>query len=336
MDTRFVVMTDTHFTAPGTGKDECYWNRVLRSRSSEIADSLVSTVKSLSPDFIIHCGDFTDASDMASFRFGKKVMDRMGSPYFMVLGNHDTWTEGIRESIAPLFEHGPGARFYYTRRLGGIRFLFLDCAYWIRKDGVESEGLDWDLYEKGIYADIGPTYDQLVWLERELDLDQKTPTVIVTHAPMHTKPTFSIGTLPEGKIPEGDPAKWNPAPRTEFVDGDIRVAGNFFIHDEAVKDMVDHAPNVMAVFAGHQHFADITRDRNTVHCLTGSLVEYPFEMRLVRVCDGVLSISPIELDAPRFKRDSLIVEWGNQWVAGIDTDRHFSMTIDLSAAPEVG
>ena len=78
--------------------------------------------------------------------------------------------------------------------------------------------------------------------------------------------------------------------------------------------------------------------RMSWRCLpdTGSLVEYPFEMRLVRVCDGVLSISPIELDAPRFKRDSLIVEWGNQWVAGIDTDRHFSMTIDLSAAPEVG
>ena len=333
MDTTFVVMTDTHFAAPGTGEDECYWNRVLLSRSSAIADSLVSTVKSLSPDFIIHCGDFTDASDMGSFCFGKEVMDRMERPYFIVLGNHDTWTEGIRRSIAPLFEHGPGDRFYYTRRLGGIRFVFLDCAYWIRKNGVESEGLDWDLYEKGIYADIGPTHDELAWLQKELDLDHKTPTVIISHVPMHTKPTFSIGTLPHGKTPDGDRTKWNPAPWTEFVDGDIRLTRRFFIHDEAVKNMIDNVPNVIAVFAGHQHFADITRDRNTVHCLTGSLYEYPFEVRLVRVCNDVLSISTVELDNPVFKRDSLVAEWKNQWVAGNDTDRDFRMTIEVSTVP---
>ncbi len=63
MDATFVVMTDTHFAAPGTGKDGAWWNKEITSQSASIAESLVSTVKDLNPDFIIHCGDFTDASD---------------------------------------------------------------------------------------------------------------------------------------------------------------------------------------------------------------------------------------------------------------------------------
>ena len=66
MDTRFVILTDTHFAPPGRGVDGQWWNRTLVSRSAEISEALITTVKKLSPDFIIHCGDFTHFGDTST------------------------------------------------------------------------------------------------------------------------------------------------------------------------------------------------------------------------------------------------------------------------------
>lgn len=336
MDTSFVVMSDTHFTAGGTTEDGYWWNRMITSQSPDIADSIVSTVRTLAPDCVIHCGDFTNVSDLESFRFGKDVMDQLGCPYYIVLGNHDTYVEGNRRAIAPLFDRSADGKFYYTRQLAGLRFVFLDCAYWIRKDGTEGEHLDFDLHKKNLYAGIGPSREELAWLERELMTHQEIPTVIVCHPPLHAKPTYAIGSLPGGKPVEGDAAHWDLAPERRFTNGNACITKKYCVHDRPLRTLIAGSPNVVAVFAGHWHILDITRDQGVLHCQTGALVEYPFDIRLVRIRGQRLSITTVGLDSPKFKQDSLVPEWNNQWVAGSDGDRECSMTIakgDLEVSP---
>ena len=329
MDSTFVVMTDTHFVAPGNAVDECYWNRMFPSKSTAIGESLVSTVTALAPDFVIHCGDLTNSSDLESFHFAKTIMDRLPCPYYWVPGNHDTWSSGVREAMAPLFEFSAGGKFYYTRELAGIRFIFLDCAYWIKRDGTECEDLDFELHKQKVYAGIGPTQAELHWLERELAADRETPTIIVNHTPLHAKPTYAIGTLPGAHAPEVDLANWDPAPEKQFGDGDTTITKKYCVHGPTIRQMLADAPNIVATFAGHWHFNDITCDDNgVVHCQGASLIEYPFEFRLVKIRGDQMSISTVGLDNSQFEQESLVPEWRNDWVAGKDGDRSWTGRID--------
>ena len=148
MTASFLVIADTHFCAPGTAENMTWWNRMLKEQSPAIAESLISTVRELGPDFVIHCGDLTDNGTLASFYSAKEIMDRMSCPYYVTLGNHDTFQAGTREAIAGMFETADG-KFYYAHDLGGLRFVFLDCAYWIRRDGQEDEHIDWNFYRSG-------------------------------------------------------------------------------------------------------------------------------------------------------------------------------------------
>lgn len=303
----FIVISDTHFAAPGTGEDKAWWNRMLQSRSPEIADALVSTINRLAPDFVVHCGDITDAGDTDSFIFAKTVMDRFSCPCFTTLGNHDTWWKGNREKIAHVFGFAE-KNFCYSRELAGFRFLFMDNAYWVKKDGTDAEYLDWDLYEKGGYYGDGPSLEGLRWLEKELEHSQHIPTIVVMHAPITGKPYYPVGSLPGGK-----PVKESLTPGEEL--------DNYCVHREKLRYLIGRALNIIVVLAGHSHFFDIAFEEGTFHCQTGSLIEFPFEMRLVQFDHKRINMSTIGLDDERFAEASVVEEWGNRWVAGTAEDR---------------
>ena len=97
-------MSDTHFYAPGNGKDGRWWHRSLHSQSARIAKAMVDSIVPLKPDFVIHCGDFTGLCEMDNFQHGKDVMNQFGCPWYMVCGNHDTWYPGVREAISSLYD----------------------------------------------------------------------------------------------------------------------------------------------------------------------------------------------------------------------------------------
>ena len=312
LQTSFLVMTDTHFLPPGTGEDMTWWNRMLKARGAEIADCLRDTVKELTPDFIVHCGDFTDDGELKSFRFGKSILDACGCPYYITLGNHDTWLPGTRGNISRLFGNRDG-KFYYARDLGGMRFVFLDCAYWITREGREHRYIDWDFSEKGGYLGIGPTREELDWLERELRRGR--PSVVVTHAPIFSKPTYPVGSLPMGE------------PVRDARTSCTRLGGDCIHRDELLR-IITQAPSVKAVFAGHWHITDVAFHEGVAHCQTGAMIEYPFEMRLVRSDGRRLSISTVGLNDPSFAEDSLLAELRNEWVAGDEDSRQLSLELN--------
>ena len=314
IDARFIVMTDTHFTPPGKGKDGRWWNRTLGSQSLEIGEALISTVNDISPDFIIHCGDFTHLGDVQSFQFGVDIMNRMSCPYYIILGNHDAEQKGIRNLIRPLIENDNG-NFYYSRQLAGIRFIFIDSAFWVSKDGKEYNYKNPHFVDGDDYLGLGPSQEVLDWLKHELLRNKTQPTIIVTHVPIYSKQTYPVETLQMG-----NPKQTFPTPYHHFA--------SYSIHDKTINEVISKQNNVVAVFSGHWHISDITTVNGVIHCQTGSLMEYPFELRVVDKGHNQLNLSTIGLNDKKFQYDSFIPEWNNRWVAGQPDDREISVELN--------
>lgn len=314
MSYQFLVLSDTHFFAPGVAlEDKTWWNRVLQSRSEAIAANIVETVREIRPDFIIHCGDFTGHGDMANFEFGCQVMNATGSPWYVVPGNHDTWFPGVRAALSQRYGL-PSPQCHYSLSLAGLRFIFLDVAYWHSLKGEVSPYLDKELYENGQIAGMGPSPAELTWLEAELVGAEKEPVVVVSHAPLEFKSTYSTGSLPYGL-----PA---PGGQISLVDwiGDIALR-------RSLCELIQRSSRVILALAGHWHINEVLRKEGVVYCQTASLREYPFEMRRCRIYSDHLVVSTIGLKDPGFSRASYISEWGNSWVAGTARDREFSISL---------
>jgi len=312
MPDRFLILTDTHFLAPGHRADgKTWWNRVLESRCSEISEALVEAVNRLKPDFIIHCGDFTGHGDLVNYEFGVEVMDRLGCPWYAVPGNHDTWFAGVRAALAARYQL-PGEDCFYARDLAGLRFIFLDVGYWTSQEGVTTPYLSKELYDQGEISGMGPTLRELAWLEQELAVADR-PVVIVSHAPLGYQPGYPMPTLPHGM----------PAPRPQTS---IAALMNDILHREAIRGLMRRCPQVKAAFAGHWHICEAFLEDGITFCQTGALREYPFEFRLVEVSDGELRVTTVGLDGD-FQRESYVEAWGNRWVAGADGDRSFTVRL---------
>jgi 3',5'-cyclic AMP phosphodiesterase CpdA len=284
---------------------------VLETRCGEISSALVDAVRRLEPDFVIHCGDFTGHSDPANYEFGVQVMNQLGCPWYVVLGNHDSWAPGVRAAVAARYGL-PGEDCFYTRDLAGLRFIFLDVAYWTSVDGETVLYLDDELHDRGKVAGMGPSLEELAWLEQELAKADR-PVAIVSHAPLGYKPTYPMPTLPYG----------TPAhqPETSVADlmGDV-------LDRNAMRAMMRRCPQVKIAFAGHWHIADVFREDGVTFCQTGSLREYPFEFRVVEVLDDTLHVTTAGL-GERFQRESYVEAWGNRWIAGSADDRSFSVEL---------
>ena len=322
MSTRFVVISDTHFLAPGhRAVGKTWWNRVLEARCDEISAALIETVRRLEPAFVIHCGDFTGHADLVNYEFGLQVMSQLGCPWYAVLGNHDTWFPGVRAALASRYDL-PGEHCFYARDLAGLRFLFLDVAYWTSVHGDTTLYLDKELYDRHEISGMGPSQEELAWLEQELAAADR-PVVLVSHAPLGYKPGYPITTLPYG-----EPSR-QPLTSVAELMGDV-------LYRSAMRELIRRHPQVKLAFAGHWHLADTIREDGVTFCQTGALREYPFEFRVVEISDEGLHVSTLGL-GDCFREESYIEEWGNRWVAGIEEDRSFHVDLsDHLLPPEMG
>lgn len=314
MTARFVVISDTHFRVPGSvNEDKTFWNRVLRTRIGEVGECLVDTINQLAPDFVVHCGDVTGLCEMRNWDFACSLLDRLDCPWFAVLGNHDTWFPGVRDAFAARFGRARG-RCFYRRDLGGLRFLFLDTAHWYGREGQVSPYLDKDLYDRGKIVGMGPSDAHLDWLEDQLATSQNMLVALVTHPPLGYRARYPASTLPKG-----EPADAGGESLEDYF-GPV-------VHGEAMRGMMRRHGNVRIVFSGHWHIFDRVMQDGVVHCQTGSMREYPFEMRLVTIRRDRLEVETVPLRSQDFQTASLIPEWHNEWVAGTAGDRTFSVAL---------
>ena len=101
-DFMFLLVTDTHVDVRPDVQNETWWNTILSSWSTEILSTFVKDANAISPDFVVHCGDLTNASDEKSFRTAVELLSELKCPWYLVPGNHDTWEPNTRRLAAKL------------------------------------------------------------------------------------------------------------------------------------------------------------------------------------------------------------------------------------------
>ena len=311
--TKFAVITDTHYNIPGSTPDSLWWNKFLLSRIEEISDALVSTIRRLSPDFLVHCGDFTNDSKIEHFRYGLDVMDACRCPYFIVFGNHDGYLPNTRGTVARMLGLENDV-LYYSSEINGMRFYFLDSAFWITNELEAHDYLDWEKYKQKGYRGTGPLHEEIEWLRNKLGRHDEDPSFLVTHIPFHSKAHY-----PVGRMPKGEPVPETPLPAH-------RIA-SYCLHHEALREITQSFRHLRMVFAGHWHIHDLVSDNGVYHCQTGSLIEYPFQMRVMEYDGSTLTSSVVPLDGLDLASESFVAEWGNTWVNGNPEDRDFSLKL---------
>ena len=290
---------------------------MLISKNQEIVDAIVEKVTELGPDFVVHCGDSTSDGAQESFDFGKKNMDRLPCPYYVALGNHDTFKAGTREYIAGMLENENGS-FTYERKFDGFDLIILDCAHWINDQGESSEHMSRD---EG-YGDLGPPNDALRRFEEICAFDGDVPTILAMHTPVTAKPHYQVGSFPGGGAAGDD----DPPDRDILPDGaSLQHLVDEMPNHGHLLEIIERNPQIKLILSGHWHIHDIVTRGSQVFCSTGSMIEYPIEMRLVEFSDDGMSISTISVAGGRFADASLIPKYRNEFTAGGEKDRRIAV-----------
>jgi predicted phosphodiesterase len=316
MEYRFIVMSDTHFYVSDKVKHSIFWNRSLEGKGVEIARCIVDTIKIISPDFVIHCGDFIDRGHKECFEFAKQTMDNLSVPWYLVPGNHDALDLIIRNEISLLYDL-PYGQNYYSRDIGSFHFIFLDTCYWLTADNGILSYRDEQLYKAGMIKGFIMPAEEINWLKEELEANRHKSVILVSHLPLKYKPTYPIATLPDGtEIEEG--SECSPKLFLESLKMNL-------LNEDEVISLIEDYKNVKAVFSGHWHINDVYRHKGIVYCQTCSLREYPFEFRVVDIEEDCLKVTTQPLLSSEFAEKSFVKERKNYWVKGILSDRCFSI-----------
>jgi 3',5'-cyclic AMP phosphodiesterase CpdA len=308
---RFLVIADTHFVRPPAREADAWWNRTTERFSDVMGEALVRKARKLAPDFVVHCGDFTGWSTPENHEFGAGFMNRLGCPWHLVPGNHDTWEPPELGTETPFIREGIRS---FRADLQGLRVLFLDTASWFDVDGVCAPLLNRERYIRGGIAGMGVSESDLAWLKRELAAGD-LPMVLVAHAPVEHRETYPVVTLPRG-----EPAAGPTTEPSKFVKDMIGI--------ETVRRLIRGSRSVIASFAGHWHLNDAVVRDGVLHVMTGALREYPYEVRLVEYDGVLLRVSTHGLDVPELRERSYVPEWGNRWIEGTEEVREFLFTVD--------
>lgn len=283
---RFAQISDLHLGGAGTGN----WpNRTLLDHAAVLTGEVIAALNA-APDFVVVTGDLTEHGDARGFALARALLDRLRMPYYVVPGNHDVLPPDARDHFRAAFVGRlSGERLFGAWEAGGVRCVGLD-PWWHHPDDGEREA-----WSTGHHAAALPT-EQLRWLAAELRAHPRQPTLVFLHYPL------------------------------------VPIAARFRVHrpqdaghlqnGAAVLSLLGGHPQVRAVFCGHQHFHQITREPTAggglLHCQLGAMVEYPLAWREVTVDARWLTIATRPAPAGELRARSLA---GAPWVCGDEEDR---------------
>jgi len=187
----------------------------------DVTKRILKEISWISPDFAVQTGDIDigqeteDYQTYAAFLDYKRLMQKMGVPFFVVPGNHDLYPEGAADGI---FQKVWGP-FYYYFDYQGARFVFMNS----------------EIYEGDMQVSGGFGKEQIDWLKKVLDDAQsKGLTVFVfMHRPLYVQDYY-------GNCKVNDET------------GTRGFAGREEERDEVIQILNSHS-NVKYVFSGHKH-----------------------------------------------------------------------------------
>lgn len=123
------------------------------------------------PDLLVLGGDLAaDCGEIAAYQWIKPRLDRTGIPYLIIPGNHDRIDNLVH--IFDLQSESQAAELYYTRRINGLRFIFLDSS-------------------AGFLSGA-----QLKWLEQQAGGSIDSALLFIHHPPLFCNCTFMDSRYP--------------------------------------------------------------------------------------------------------------------------------------------
>lgn len=165
----FVVLAD-----PQT--QNTYETDLLHAETVPDVQALLQTRPDGEPVFGVTCGDIM-FDDLSLYPEYERAVQRMGVPFFQVIGNHDLDFEGFTdEASAQTFRRHFGPTYYSFDR-GAVHYVVLDDVFW-----------NHDRYFG--YLDA----NQLAWLEADLArVEAGRPVVVFVHIPVLSSQHLRLG-----------------------------------------------------------------------------------------------------------------------------------------------
>ena len=293
-------MSDTHFTSHKDVIPSTWLNWLLLNKWDEIKVKVVSEIKELKPDVIIHCGDFTQFGTTEDFAYGKSILDTIGIEWYAVPGNHDAFTEVVKNEMRKQFAITDGNKFCYSRIFGKIAIAFLDVC-------VSKSDLLFSIDE-----------GSLNWLESFLNENSGRIVFLVCHIPVqHSAVISECGTF----VDNGLPTKGKIL--SKYFDETIGKIENV----NKIRKIIDQHKNVKIVFSGHWHINSLYISNDVHYKIVPSICSYPCEVVVVDCDDDKIRIYNESIGLSNLQKESLIVEWNNTWVAGTRETRNIVIPI---------
>ena len=292
---------------PGA-KDPLWWNKMLRTRSTDILSAFVKDANAIDPDFVVHCGDLTDTGDEESFRAAVEILSDLKCPAYFTPGNHDTQKPDTRRILANLLGLDEPC-FFQIMEVGNWRLILIDAMYWINTDGSVHEFYECDKALNFITPDF-----ELEAICTELERDPQKPTIFFCHPVLRVRNGYPVSARPYG---------------TPIESGLVDLTG-LLGNSGRITAISDRYPCVKAGFCGHGHFNEIFVPKKeagadgTLYCQTGSLIEFPCEYRKIHIGENHLQVETLKLSGDDFAELSYVPSRGNRWTSGRPIDRFAS------------
>lgn len=255
--TRFLYITDTHWGAlPGQG-----WGQQPRDpdRFEELTDGLRNWLVRNPVDFVMHGGDATEHGTATQIEYAATTLASLNVPVYLCLGNHDLAELDSIANWRRLAQNVlPGGRETYVVRQPEFD-LYVVSHHWNTLDPPHH----WD---KGGQVSRFDAV-QLAALERHLSHADR-PVILVVHAPAADIPAAQTGLAEAIHPPDPD---W----RTTILGLTQRHAA------------------LRVILTAHNHTNTLHMADGCAILSTASLVETPFEARLITVDANAIDIQTL-------------------------------------------
>lgn len=166
---KFAQISDIHYST--VRNDNGY--KLLSKTKPLLEDAVKQVNNEKNIDFVMLTGDIIDRPNKDSLDGAVQVLNTLNYPWYFVIGNHDTTTDGYltkKNILKELEEKNPNNTFdntYYSFKKNGYRIIVMDGA---KNKGISSNG-------------IIPK-EQLSWLDDLLSKSKKDVVLIFIHFPL--------------------------------------------------------------------------------------------------------------------------------------------------------
>lgn len=284
--TKFIFLTDTHI---GAKKDTGFTQQKRYvENAAEIFRALDLWIKNDSAiDFVLHGGDIVDYVDELTIKTANEIF-KLSVPVYFCLGNHDLTSNNSPDLWIKY------ASDFFINNSPNFSIISRNLAIHIIPNQWGETPYHWN---GSMSPHFLPEQAKLIF-DKEKELTSIYTDEIIHMLCTHNE-VMGISAEQTG------------------LDSDIHVPPKSFQNE--VKDILKLNPKIKFVLSGHNHVNTIGNSDEVFYITTSSLVEVPFEFKLIKVENNAVNISTISLaDSITFK---FKYDYSRTFVQGREKDR---------------